>query len=149
MKVKEIMTENLAYATLNTSLHDVAQMMNEYDCGSLPVIENEENRKPLGIITDRDIAIRTVGHNMNPMQKIAGEVMTESVITVTPEMSVEDCCKRMENNQIRRVVVVNDAGDLMGMVAQADIARQASPLETAVLLKDVSMPVNMASAKMG
>ncbi len=146
MKVKEIMTKNPAYATLNTSLHDVAQLMAEYDCGSIPVIESEENRKPFGVITDRDITIRTVAHNQNPMQKVAGEVMTENIVTVTPDTSVEKCITRMENNQLRRLVVVDDAGFLQGVVAQADIARTASPSETAELVKDLSKATRAASA---
>ena len=70
---------------------------------------------------------------------IAGEVMTDSVISVTPEISVEDCIATMEKNQIRRILVVDDAGNLSGIVAQADIARMAPPFETAELVKDVSM----------
>ncbi len=140
MKVKEIMTKNPVYATLDMSLHDVAQRMNEYDVGSLPVIESEKHKKPVGIITDRDITVRTIAHNQNPMTKIAGEVMTENVITATAEMSVEDCCKKMENGQIRRVVVVDEGGQLLGIVAQADIALKAPQFETAELVKDVSSP---------
>lgn len=139
MKVREIMTENPAFATVNTSLHDVAQMMAEKDFGSIPVIESEENKIPIGVITDRDIALRTIAHNKNPLNMIVGEVMTDSVITVTREMSVEDCIATMEKNQIRRVLVVDDAGNLNGIVAQADIARKAPPFETAELVKDVSM----------
>lgn len=139
MKVKEIMTENPTCANLNTSLHDVAQIMVEQDCGSVPVTESEETRIPIGVITDRDITIRTVAHNKNPLHMIAGEVMTENVITTTPEETVEECVNKMENNQIRRVPVVDDDGNICGIVAQADIALQAQPTETAELVKDVSM----------
>lgn len=142
MKVKEIMTENPAYAVLDTSLHDVAQMMMDYDCGCIPVLENAENKAPIGVITDRDITVRTVAHNKDPLNMVAGEVMTDNIVTVTPEMSVEDCITKMEGNQIRRIVVVDDAGNLCGMVAQADIARQAPAYESAKFVKDVSMAVN-------
>jgi CBS domain-containing protein len=138
MKVKEIMSEVLAAATLNTSLHEAAQMMADFDCGCLPVIENEANKKPIGMLTDRDITLRTVAHNKNPLNMNAGEVMTDNVITVTPETSVEDCIAVMEKNQIRRVAVVDADGNLCGMVAQADIARKAPAFETAELVKDVS-----------
>jgi CBS domain-containing protein len=138
MKVAEIMTKNPAFATLDTSLHDVAQMMLENDCGCIPVTENEENRKPLGMITDRDIAIRTVAHNKNPLNMIAGEVMTDSVVTVTPDANIEECVGAMERNQIRRIAVVDETGNLCGIVAQADIARTAPLYETAELVKDVS-----------
>ncbi len=139
MKVKEIMTKNPVFATLSTSLHDVAQMMSENDCGIVPIVETEEDRKPIGVITDRDIALRTIAHNKNPLNMIAGEVMTDTVVTVKPEFTVEDCVQVMEKNQIRRVLVIDDAGNLNGIVAQADIARMAPPFQTAELLKDVSM----------
>ncbi len=138
MKIEEIMTRDPAYATINTSLHEVAQKMADNDCGMIPVLETEENKKLVGVITDRDLALRTIAHNKNPLQMIAGEVMTDAVITVQPETSVEDCIATMERNQIRRVLVVDKAGSLTGIVAQADIARMAPPLETAELVKDVS-----------
>ena len=138
MKVQEIMSKVLGVATLNTSLHEAAQMMADFDCGCLPVIENEENKKPIGMLTDRDITLRTVAHNKNPLNMNAGEVMTDNVVTVTPDTSVEDCIATMERNQIRRVAVVDGEGNLCGMVAQADIARKAPAFEAAELLKDVS-----------
>jgi CBS domain-containing protein len=138
MKVKEIMKENPAFATLNTSLHNVAQMMMDNDCGCIPIVENRDSRKPLGVITDRDITLRTVAHNKNPLTMVAGEIMTDRPATVLPETDVDECVTMMERNQIRRIVVVDEAGDLVGMVAQADIARQAPPLETAELVKDIS-----------
>ncbi|MBS1794734.1 MAG: CBS domain-containing protein [Acidobacteria bacterium] len=128
-----------AYATLDTSLHNVAQMMMDNDCGCIPVIENEENRKPLGVITDRDMTIRTIAHNKNPLNMIAGEVMTDGVVTVTPDTSIDDCVAIMDGNQIRRIIVVDEAGDLCGIVAQADVARHAPLFETAVLVKDISV----------
>lgn len=142
MKIKEIMTGNPVYATLNTSLCDVARMMMDYDCGCLPIIESEALKKPIGVITDRDITVRTLPHGKDPLNMVAGEIMTDIVVTVTPEMSVEDCVTTMERNQIRRVIVVDEAGNLCGIVAQADIARQASATKTAELVKDVSMTVN-------
>lgn len=138
MKVKEIMKENPAFATLNTSLHNVAQMMMDNDCGCIPIVENRDSRVPLGVITDRDITLRTVAHNKNPLTMVAGEIMTDRPATVLPETDVDECVATMERNQIRRIVVVDEAGNLVGMVAQADIARQAPPLETAELVKDIS-----------
>ena len=72
---------------------------------------------------------------------VVGEVMTDNVITVTPDASVEDCVAVMEKNQIRRVAVVDGEGNLCGIVAQADIARKAPAFETAELVKDVSAAV--------
>jgi CBS domain-containing protein len=139
MKIQEIMTKDPAYATIDTSLPDVARMMADYDCGCIPVIENEENKKPIGVVTDRDITIRTVSHGKDPLNMIAGEVMSDFIVTVTPEMSVDECLEKMENNQIRRILVVDKDQNLCGIVSQADIARGTTPAKTAELVKDISI----------
>lgn len=138
MKIENIMTRNPATATLNTSLHDVAQLMAENDCGCIPVVEREGAKVPIGMLTDRDIVLRTLAHNKNPLKMIAGEIMTDHVITVRPENTVEDCCLAMEQNHIRRVPVVDERGELVGIVAQADIAREADAKETAHLVHELS-----------
>ncbi len=138
MKVKDIMTENPAFCLTTTSLEETARMMNEYDCGCIPVVEDADSKKPIGTITDRDITIRTVAHGKNPMQMTAGEVMTTEAVTVTPDTSVEECCNIMEKNQIRRVVVVDENGACCGMVAQADVAINASENKTAEVVQEVS-----------
>ncbi|MBK7708813.1 MAG: CBS domain-containing protein [Acidobacteria bacterium] len=138
MRIGEIMTADPAYVTVDTSLHQVAQLMADRDCGIVPVIETAERRKPVGVITDRDLALRTIAHNKNPLHMIAGEVMTEMVVTVEADASVEECVRLMETNRIRRVFVVDQNGNLEGVVAQADIARHAPAVATAGLLKDLS-----------
>lgn len=139
MKISEIMTENPVCCTDTMSLQEAARMMAEKDCGSIPVVQSLENKKPIGMVTDRDITIRTVAQNKNPLEMIVAEAMTDNPVTVTPETSVEDCCETMERNQIRRVPVVDWAGHLCGIVALADIARKAPKYETAELVKDISM----------
>jgi CBS domain-containing protein len=145
MKIEEIMTPDPACCTDRASLSEVAQMMLDNDCGCIPVVENLENKKPIGMITDRDITIRTVAHNKNPLNMIAGEVMTDAVISVTMDASVEDACRRMEINKIRRLAVVDGTGALCGIVAQSDIARRTSEHLTAELVKDVSAPAYMTA----
>jgi CBS domain-containing protein len=138
MKVEEVMTRDIGIATLNTSLHDVAQMMAEYNCGSIPVTETSVDRRPIGIVSDRDIVLRTVAHNKNPLTINAGEIMTDNVITVTPDLDIQECIEKMEKAQIRRVVVVDDGGGICGIISQADIALHAPATKTAELVKDVS-----------
>lgn len=138
MKVEEIMTKDPACGTATTSLQEIAQMMIEHDCGCIPIVENEENKKPVGMLTDRDITIRTVAHGKNPLEMVAGEVMTEQVVTVTPETSVEDCCNKMENNQIRRIAVVDENGGCCGIVAQADVATKSTNEKTAEVVEEIS-----------
>ena len=138
MNVKEIMTKDPVCCTKDTYLQEVAQMMKDNDCGCIPVIENETSKKPVGVITDRDICCRTVAEGKNPLDLTAGDAMTSSVETVRENTSIEDCCSLMEDKQIRRVVVVDDNGDCCGIIAQADIAINANEHKTAEVVQEVS-----------
>lgn len=147
MQVRDIMTENPACCAPETSLEDVARMMADKDCGEIPVLD--ERGRPLGVVTDRDIACRAVARGKDPGSTAARDVMTGSVITTTPDASLEDCLARMEQNQIRRVPVVDENGVCRGMISQADIARTAPEHETAELVRDVSQPTVGKSPHIG
>ncbi len=138
MEVREIMSENPACATAETNLQEVARMMVDNDCGCIPIVDREDTKRPIGMLTDRDITIRTVAEGKNPLNLTAGDVMTENVVTVTPDMSVEECCNLMEDKQIRRIAVVDQKGACCGMVAQADIAINAGDRKTADMVQEVS-----------
>jgi CBS domain-containing protein len=138
MNVKEIMTKNPACCTADESLQNVAKMMVDNDCGCIPIVEEKSSKKPIGTVTDRDIAVRTVAEGRNPLDMTAGDIMSSNAITVTPEMSVEECCNLMENNQIRRILVVDDKGACCGIVAQADVAVNANDHTTAEVVQEVS-----------
>ncbi|HYJ90184.1 MAG TPA: CBS domain-containing protein [Pyrinomonadaceae bacterium] len=138
MKLSEVITKNPACCFDTTSLVDVAKMMADYNCGSIPVVDAHDSRKPIGTITDRDITIRAVAHNKNPLTMLAGEVMTDNPITIGEDATIEEACEAMENAQIRRILVVDKSGACVGIVAQADIAQKAGTRKTAELVKDVS-----------
>ena len=138
MNVQEIMTKNPACCTADESLQNVAKMMVDNDCGCIPIVEDTSSKKPIGTVTDRDITIRTVAEGRNPLDLTAGDIMTSNAITVTPNMSVEECCNLMENNQIRRILVVDDKGACCGIVAQADVAVNANDRTTAEVVQEVS-----------
>lgn len=139
IRVADVMTHSVAAATVDTSLHDVAQMMADFDCGAIPVVDRDGDLHPVGMITDRDLALRTVAHNKNPLTMIAGEVMTDNVIAVNPGMNVEECIEKMELAQVRRIAVVDEAGKLCGMISQSDIALRAPAMDTAELVRDISL----------
>lgn len=138
MMVREIMTENPACCTADTNLKEVAQLMVQHDCGCIPVVENEATRIPVGVITDRDITTRVVAEGKNPLDLTAGDAMTPSVVAVTPDTTLEDCCNLMEDKQIRRIAVVDDTGSCCGILAQADIATNAGEHKTAEVVQEVS-----------
>ncbi len=146
MKVKEVMTADPACCISETALQEVAQMMIDHDCGEIPVVKNKETKLPIGVITDRDIVCRTVARGLNPLDLTVADCMSKPCVTVTPDMSVEECSRILEENKIRRVPVVDADGSCCGIVALADIALQAGKGVTAEVVKEVSAPTAAAAA---
>ena len=137
MHVRDIMTEDPACCAPDASIRDAARLMVENDCGEIPV--TDERGAPVGVVTDRDIACRAVAQGKT-LDTPVSEIMSSPADTVTPETSLEDCCATLEENQLRRAPVVNESGGCCGIVAQADIARNAPEHETAEVVRDVSQP---------
>lgn len=140
MQVKDIMTSSPKSCTKDTSLTDVARMMVDCNCGAIPVTEGKTNPKLVGIVTDRDIVCRTLADGKDPYQMAAGDCMSVDLVTVRPDADVDECARQMQDHQIRRILVA-DNGKLCGVVAQADLAKKASPEKTAQTVKKVSQPV--------
>ena len=139
MQVREIMTQNPTCCTPDSTLSDVARMMQEHDCGCIPVVSSQLEMKPVGTITDRDITIRTVAANHNPINMQASDIMTTDIATVKPQMSIEECFDIMEDREIRRVLVVDEQGKCCGIVAQADIVQsEANPIRTNKVIREIS-----------
>jgi CBS domain-containing protein len=143
MKAKDVMTTEPACCYPSTSIQEVARLMKQFDCGEIPVVD-EKTRKPVGVITDRDIACRCVADGKDTRQVTAEDCMSKPVITVTPDADLEECCTAMEKNQIRRIPVVDSDG-CCGIVSQADIARTSSAKQVASVVKIVSRPTPSAS----
>ena len=139
MKVEEIMSANPACCSPEATVKEAARLMVQRDCGEIPVID--ESGKPLGVITDRDIACRVIANGRGPDTRVR-QAMTQPAITVSIDMSVEECCGIMEENQVRRVPVVDAKGACCGMLALADIALEGSEQMTAELVRDVSTPTS-------
>jgi len=144
MNVQDLMSKDVTCCGSDTSLQDVAAMMVDCDCGEIPVVDGRGQL--LGVITDRDIVCRTVARGHNPLELTAADAMTSPAVTVEPEMSVKDCCDKLEHHQIRRVPVVSETGRCIGIVSVADIARNASGRATAEVVQEVSKPSVRSSA---
>jgi CBS domain-containing protein len=138
MKVNDVMTTSPGCCTPDSSLQEVAQMMVDCDCGCIPVVDSEDSKMPVGMITDRDITVRVVAQGRNPLDLTAGDAMSSTVVSVTPETSLEDCLNLMEESQIRRIAVVDKNGSICGIVSQADVALKASDKKTAEVVQEVS-----------
>jgi len=138
MKVNEIMTRDPACCTPETRLQDIARLMSEQNCGAIPVVENENSHRLLGIVTDRDIALRAFNQGEgDPSAMTAADCMTKPVYTVQQNASIDDCWQQMAEHQVRRVPVVDEAGECCGIVAQADLAR-SDPNAASQFLRRVS-----------
>lgn len=141
MKVSDIMTQSIAFCTPETPLSEVAHQMMLYDCGALPVLNDLDHNRPIGIITDRDIVCRSVAQGRNPLEMTTGECMTSPAFTVHPEDPIEFCCQGLELHQVRRAIVIDDDGCCCGILSQADVARHPNARQVAKLVEEVSQPV--------
>ncbi len=137
-KIRDIMTPDPACCTKDTPLQEVARQMLEQDCGAIPVVDEET--RPVGIVTDRDITVRCVARGINPLESTAGDCMSEGCISVSEDASLEECIEKMEDSQVRRVLVLDGEGCLCGIVSQADIALNAPEVTAAEVLEEVSQP---------
>ena len=140
MKVKEIMTPDPGCCTPGTTVRDVARLMVECDCGEIPVIADRESRKLAGVVTDRDIVCRVVAAGIDASTATARDCMSTTVISVTPETEVDECCRLMERYRVRRLPIVDAAGACCGIVSQADIVRGTPEAAAAEVVRAVSRP---------
>lgn len=140
MEVERIMTTEPACCTPDTPLQEVARLMVENDCGQIPVIENDKSRRTVGVVTDRDIVCRALAVGENPLTLTAEHVMSRPVLTVRPNTKVEECCRLMEERQVRRAPVEDENGRCCGIVSLADIAQNAPERMMAEVVRTVSQP---------
>ena len=138
MDVTSVMTPNPACCTVDTPIRQVAQLMVDNDCGEIPVVD--ESRRPIGVVTDRDIAVRIVAQGRDINTATARDCMSTPVVSVDLKASLADALDVMESKQIRRVPVIDQSGMLIGIVAQADVALHGRDKKTGNLVEEVSKP---------
>ena len=138
MKVRELMTSEPATVGPGATLGEVATLMKQEDCGSIPVVDDG---RLVGIVTDRDIVIRAVAAGKDPKGLRVSEVMSADPITVTPTDDVAKAEKLMADRQVRRLPVV-EGGALVGILVTAQIARSENDRKTGQTLKEISAPAS-------
>jgi CBS domain-containing protein len=142
MQAKEIMSPNPQCCTPDDTLRDAARMMADKDCGCLPVVDDTTGKRVIGVLTDRDIAVRGVARGKTPDTKV-NDVMSPAPACCSPEDDVEEVERIMVEQQVRRVPVVDADGRVVGMIAQADLARDnraASDREVGRIVEKISEP---------
>ena len=133
---RDLMTANPACCTPETSLDQVAKMMIQNDCGEIPVVDSRDEL--VGVVTDRDIVCRVVAEGKNPIGYTAGHCMSQPVVSVRDDDSLQEVLNTMEKHQIRRVPVIDESGQCVGIISQADVASIAREHDVAELVREVS-----------
>ena len=142
MRVKHVMTKDPNSCVPSDSAQHAARIMRDQDAGIVPVIDNEQSRKVVGVVTDRDLCMNVVAENRAADAVSVEECMTTRVVSCSPNDSIDKATELMRDNQIRRVTVVNESGQLLGIVALADVVERAGvkTTQTHETLKRVSAP---------
>ena len=136
MKVKEVMTPNVEVVQPNDSLQVAAQKMRDRDVGFLPVYEGGEL---IGVVTDRDIAVRTIAGGLNPDAILGREIVTSPVVYCFEDQSVEDAARLMSQNQIRRLVILDRRNNqTVGVVSLGDLSGILNEKMSGKVLQSVS-----------
>jgi CBS domain-containing protein len=139
--VRDAMTPSVRTASPSQSLAEAAQLMKSDDVGSIPIVE--EGRL-VGIVTDRDIAIRAVAEGVDPSAVTIADVASRDLVTVEPDQDLDEALALMARHQVRRLPVVEEDGRLVGILAQADVALEATEKKAGELLEQISQPTSTA-----
>lgn len=137
LKVKEIMTPGVETIISNLSVKDAAMKMQELNVGILPVVENDH---VTGMLTDRDIMLRVVAEDIDPMSTSVGEIMTREIISCQEDSSVEEAARIMEDHKVRRLLIKDSSGMMTGIVSLGDIATHVGGNLAGEVLEEVAHP---------
>jgi CBS domain-containing protein len=132
--IREAMTSSPATVEPGTTAQEAARLMKSKDVGSLPVVEGD---RLVGMITDRDLAIRLVGEGKS-IDTPVGELASKDVVTIDPEQEVEEAARLMAEHQLRRLPVCEEDGKLVGILAQADVAQIGHDALTGEVVQRIS-----------
>ena len=135
-KIAEVMTDRPRAVAPETSIQEAARLMEEEDVGSLPVVE--EGARLVGIVTDRDIAVRAVARGLEPEGTSVMDIASKDVYGVAPDDDLDDALEMMARAQVRRLPVVVRDNELVGMIAQADVARTSKEKTTGEVVEAIS-----------
>ena len=140
MKAQDIMTRNPRVVTPETTVREAAKLMESENIGMIPVVSSAGSKNVIGIVTDRDIAIRHVAAGHGSSDCPVSEAMSSNPKTCKTTDSVDDVMKVMGKEQVRRIPIVDERGELVGVVAQADIAREADDKKAERTIEKISEP---------
>jgi len=134
-RINEVMTRNPRSVRSGDSVVDAARLMREEDAGIVPITDGD---RLVGVVTDRDIALRVVAEQKDAKATKVGEVASQNVVTIDPQQDLDEALRLMAQHQVRRLPVVEEDGRLVGILAQADVARHADVSRTGEVVEKIS-----------
>lgn len=134
-RIRDLMTVLPRTVKPGDSIVDAAKLMRGEDAGIAPIVEGD---RLVGVVTDRDIAIRVVAAGRDPQETKVEEIASLTLVTIDPEQDLDEALRLMAEHQVRRLPVVEEDGRLVGIVAQADVARQASHDRAVAVVEQIS-----------
>lgn len=138
-KCADVMTKNPVCCLPNDMAADAANLMKKESVGSIPVVENDQTKRLVGIVTDRDLAMKIVAEGRDAKSTRVEAVMTRKLVTCHAEDELQKALDAMAENQLRRLPVVDADSKVVGIIAQADVAIRAhEPEKTAEMVKGIS-----------
>jgi CBS domain-containing protein len=138
-KCSDIMTKDLVTCTPETTIVEVAQLMKNEDIGPVLIVDNDDSRTLVGIVTDRDLVLKIIAEQRNVDTTRVGAVMSKKLVTCHADDNVDNAMKAMAQFQLRRIPVVEDNMRLVGIISQADLAtRVDEPEKTGEMVKEIS-----------
>ncbi|VVC03509.1 Inosine-5'-monophosphate dehydrogenase [Candidatus Bilamarchaeum dharawalense] len=123
LKVGDIMTKKVVVAPFGKTILDVAKLMKKTNVGSVIVVEDSEGKHAKGIITERDIVYKVLAKGIDPYNSKVEDIMSKPLRVVKPDTTIEDAAKAMRENKIKRLPVVNDDNELIGVLSEGDIMK--------------------------
>jgi CBS domain-containing protein len=133
--IRDVMTSNPCTIDASQTVAYAAKMMREEDVGLAPIVEGD---KLVGMLTDRDITVRVVAEGKDANAVKVSEVASSELISVNPQQDLDEALRMMAKHQVRRLPVVEEDGRLVGVVAQADVAREGNAEATGRLVEEIS-----------
>jgi CBS domain-containing protein len=133
--ITEVMSANPCAIDASKPVAYAAKMMKQEDVGLAPIVEGD---RLVGALTDRDIVTRVVAEDRDPQSVSVREVASTDLVTVDPQQDLDEALRLMASNQVRRLPVVAEDGRLVGVLAQADVAREAKDKQTGQLVEEIS-----------
>jgi CBS domain-containing protein len=137
MDIRDVMTTRPRAVTPDSTLSQVAELMEAEDVGVIPIVDGDFL---VGMVTDRDIVVRAVARGFDPSQTRVSQVASDDLVTVRPSNDLSDALDLMARHQVRRLPVTDDENRLVGVVSQADVARHAKEKAAGEMLEDISQP---------